>query len=73
MRIKKTIKAVFNSDDIKRIENFREFLSSMSDDEWNDLNDLFSMSECVPYNGLNHLFDLVDEFYTFAQTNAGDE
>ena len=61
----------FSSEEVQIIKKFRDFLSDISEEDWEKLGEEFS-SQIFPAGGiapLSALFDLVDDFYIFAKLN----
>jgi len=60
----------FSSEEVETIKKFRDFLSDISEDDWEKLGEEFS-SQNFPTgeDALAALFDLVDDFYIFAKIN----
>ena len=60
----------FTSEEVETIRKFRDFLQNFDDEEWEVLGEEFKANEYDPSpNDINRLFDLVDDFYTFARIN----
>ena len=61
----------FSSEEVEAIRKFRDFLQNFSDEEWEVLEEEFKGNEYTDENpsDMTRLFDLVDDFYTFAKVN----
>lgn len=72
MTIKEKIerKISFSSEEVETIKKFRDFLSDISEDDWEKLGEEFSSQDFrTGEDALAALFDLVDDFYIFAKLN----
>ena len=61
----------FTTEEVQIIKKFRDFLSDIPEDDWEKLGEEFS-SQIFPAGGiapLSALFELVDDFYIFAELN----
>lgn len=61
----------FTSEEVETIRKFRDLLQNFSGEEWEVLEEEFKANEYTnpDQNDMIRLFDLVNDFYTFARIN----
>ena len=60
----------FTSEEVKTIRKFRDFLQKFSEEEWEVLEEEFKANEYTDSNNdMIRLFNLIDDFYIFANAN----